>query len=587
MKSKGFFINSLKGIKIMFEANPAMFLLHIFFTTIHGASWALQVLFMQKFFDMAQNYAANKIDFGTIILYLIGMGLTYALCQLMNGVDNCHARILDINVGKRTNRLIHESIDRINVVEFEDTNRLDFINKAINGSRNMVWVCLTLLDLVFFYTIYFGFMGWYLFTLKPILGISIVIVFIPCVLSKLVHVMNFKKLEDSSAPIRREYENYERCMTDKEFFKETRLLGATDFFNRLYTSSLRKLNRLVFIAQLKKNLLNLILDIVTVIGYGIIIYMLFRFVMNQEISVGAFAAVLASIYRLYSFMSELVSERIGWASENVATVENFLDFISEKNNPEKLMSKPQNYDIKLNNVSFIYPMTDKNALDNISLTIHNGQTLAIVGENGSGKTTLCRLIMGLYEASEGEVTFGDIPVRYLSYDNTSAVFQKYGQYKMTVQENLSISQMDKPANEAMLMDICDKSGVLLKDESYKDGLNTMLGRDFDGIEISGGQWQRIAIARGLFRHSDLIILDEPTAAIDPLEETRLYNDFINICNDKTAILVTHRLGSAKIADRIIVLKDGQIVQDGNHRQLINTDGEYKSMYESQRKWYSE
>ncbi|WP_189029548.1 ATP-binding cassette domain-containing protein [Paenibacillus albidus] len=144
-----------------------------------------------------------------------------------------------------------------------------------------------------------------------------------------------------------------------------------------------------------------------------------------------------------------------------------------------------------------------------------------------------------------------------------------------IDDVVSISQMDKPANEAMLMDICDKSGVLLKDESYKDGLNTMLGRDFDGIEISGGQWQRIAIARGLFRHSDLIILDEPTAAIDPLEETRLYNDFINICNDKTAILVTHRLGSAKIADRIIVLKDGQIVQDGNHRQLINTDGEYK------------
>ncbi|MNC07272.1 putative multidrug resistance ABC transporter ATP-binding/permease protein YheI [compost metagenome] len=195
--------------------------------------------------------------------------------------------------------------------------------------------------------------------------------------------------------------------------------------------------------------------------------------------------------------------------------------------------------------------------------------------------------MGLYEASEGEVTFGDIPVKYLSYDNTSAVFQKYGQYKMTVQENLIISQMDKPANEAMLMDICDKSGVLLKGESYKDGLNTMLGRDFDGIEISGGQWQRIAIARGLFRHSDLIILDEPTAAIDPLEETRLYNDFINICNDKTAILVTHRLGSAKIADRIIVLKNGEIVQDGNHRQLINTDGEYKNMYESQRKWYSD
>lgn len=122
------------------------------------------------------------------------MGLSYALCQLMNGVDNCHALILKISVGKRTNRLIHQSIDRLNMVEFEDTHRLDFINKAITGSQNLVWVCLTLLDLVFFYTIYFGFMGWYLFTLKPILGLSIVIVFIPCVLSKFAQILSFKKI---------------------------------------------------------------------------------------------------------------------------------------------------------------------------------------------------------------------------------------------------------------------------------------------------------------------------------------------------------------------------------------------------------
>lgn len=104
--------------------------------------------------------------------------------------------------------------------------------------------------------------------------------------------------------------------------------------------------------------------------------------------------------------------------------------------------------------------------------------------------------------------------------------------------------------------------------------------------LSGGQWQRIAIARGLYRKSNLIILDEPTAAIDPLEETRLYNDFAEICRDKTAIIVTHRLASVKIVDRIIVLKDGRIIQDGNHNQLISVDGEYKKMYESQKKWYT-
>lgn len=123
--------------------------------------------------------------------------------------------------------------------------------------------------------------------------------------------------------------------------------------------------------------------------------------------------------------------------------------------------------------------------------------------------------------------------------------------------------------------------------SYKNGFDTMLGRDFGGTELSGGQWQRIAIARSLFRDSQLIVLDEPTAAIDPFEETRLYNNFINLCRDKTAILVTHRLGSAKIADRIIVMKDGKIIQDGTHDQLIQINGEYKTMYNAQSKWYTE
>lgn len=586
-KSGMFLTSSLKGIRVMFEANPAMFLLHVFFTAIHGLSWVLQVVSMQKFFDAAQRYVANEIDLFTTIIYLVSMGLAYALCQLMNGVDNCHARILNIHVGKRTNRLIHKRMGEIKAIELEDTNYLDFVNKAIKGSENVVWVCLTLLDLLFFYTIYFGFMSWYLFELEPILGVSILVVFIPCILSKLVQAIHFKKLEEQSAPVRRETEFYERCMTDKEYFKETRLLGASEFFKGLYTSSLMKLNRLVFKAQLKKNILNLILDAVTVIGYGIIIYMLFVFVMNGKISIGTFAAVLASIYRLYSFMNELISERIGWASENIGTVENFLDFIkrSEGEPFRQQGLRPPEFDIKLHNVSFNYPITDKKVLDNISLTIQHGETIAIVGENGSGKTTLCRLIMGLYEANEGEVTYGGIPVEHLRYDLTSAVFQRYCKYNMTLQENITISQMSKSIDDAMLLDICDKSGVILDGKDYQEGLYTMLGRDFDGQELSGGQWQRIAIARGLCRDNDLMILDEPTASIDPVEETRLYRDFAEICSDKTAIIVTHRLGSAKIADRIIVLKNGKIVQDGKHNQLVNRDGEYKRMYESQRKWY--
>lgn len=585
VKSNGFFINGSRCLQLIFKVHPKMSFIYIFVAFFQAISWVLQVLFMQWFFDAATNYSANNIEFSTILLSLVGIALVYVFYHVMDGLGNCYEEIFGLSIGKHLDKLIFKRVDALNTAEFEDTKRLEFINKAVNGSNKLIWVGATLLDIIFYYTTYFVFMGWYLFTLKPVLAVSIVIVFVPCVISQFVRMSNFKKLEEVSSPLRREFEYYERCLTDKEYLKETRLLGANAFFNDLYTSALKKLNHITFIAQLKKNLINLVINIFTVIGYGTIIYMLFISVMNKEISIGAFAAILASIGSLYRFMNKLISERLAWATENIGSIENFLDFIDEPVENNRNMPRPENFDIKLNGVSFKYPMTSKNAVDNIDLTIQSKQTLAIVGENGSGKTTLCRIIMGLFNPSEGKVFYGDVQADHLSYDNTSAIFQRYSHYKMNLKENLGISQMTKISDDKTFKHICEKSGIRLESEVYKEGLHTMLGRDFGGTDLSGGQWQRIAIARGLFRDSDLIILDEPTAAIDPLEETRLYNDFSKICDQKTAIIVTHRLGSVKLADRIIVLKEGKIVQDGKHDELIEADGEYKKMYESQKQWY--
>ncbi len=246
---------------------------------------------------------------------------------------------------------------------------------------------------------------------------------------------------------------------------------------------------------------------------------------------------------------------------------------------------PKEFDIRLKHIGFTYPMSKKEALSDISLTLYQGQTVAVVGENGSGKTTLCRVLMGLYQPDKGEIFYGDHLLSTLELMNISAVFQKYCRYKMTVSENIQLGEFWKKTDEKELKGICKDVGIHLEQEHFTNGIYTMLGREFDGIELSGGQWQRIAIARGLFKNSNMIILDEPTAAIDPLEETRLYQDFAKICKNKTAVIVTHRLASARIADRVIVMKEGKVIQDGSHEQLISVEGEYKKMYEEQKKWY--
>lgn len=347
----------------------------------------------------------------------------------------------------------------------------------------------------------------------------------------------------------------------------------------------KKLNKLTFRAQLKKSVITLLSDFLTVIGYGVILYMIFIFVLRQEITVGAFAAVLASIGRIFSFMSELISERVGWASENVAVLDNYLSFISENTDYTSKEIDCEQNDIILRDIEFTYPNVKKCALTNINLIIKKGQTVAIVGENGSGKSTLCRLLLGLYSSAKGHILIGNTFVKHISNENWSAIYQDYCRYKMTLKENIIISNRNRIFEDSEIKQICEKAGVILDDEKLSDGIETMLGRDFDGAELSGGQWQRVAIARGIYRFCDFIVLDEPTSAIDPLEEARLYKEFMKVCEDKTAVIVTHRLGSAKIADYIVVMKNGSIAECGTHKDLIERNGEYKRMYDLQRKWY--
>lgn len=355
--------------------------------------------------------------------------------------------------------------------------------------------------------------------------------------------------------------------------------------------ALKLLNKLSFRANVKTNLAELAMRLLTVAGYIGILYMLFDALMKGEITVGAFAAVFNSIGMLYGIMEEVICRHIGNIAQNLGTIQNYLNFLSLPEPEGTIAELPEACDISLKDVTFAYPKAEKNAINKLNLTIKNGETVAIVGENGSGKSTLIRLITGLYKPTEGEVFYGDVSSKELKLsalaENTSAVFQKFGHYQMTLSDNISISDSKREPAEAELDGVSSMAGLSKEDECFTDGYNTMLSREFDGVDISGGQWQRVAIARAYYRKHKLIIMDEPTAAIDPLEETRVYNRFAELAGDKTAIIVTHRLGSVKLADRIVVMKDGEIAEIGTHSELMENKGEYARMYTAQSKWYTE
>jgi ATP-binding cassette subfamily B protein len=237
---------------------------------------------------------------------------------------------------------------------------------------------------------------------------------------------------------------------------------------------------------------------------------------------------------------------------------------------------------------FRYPNTRTDTLYNITLNIYPGETITIIGKNGSGKSTLIKVILGIYEPIAGKVEIGGLDTKKADmnslFHNVSAVFQNYQRYKMILLENIDISD-NKLCNMDDIKLIINKVGLDIKSNIFPDGYKTMLSRDFDGVELSGGQWQRIAIARGLYRTHDFIVLDEPTAAIDPIEEANLYKKFTEISKDKTSIIITHRLGSAKIADKILVMENGELIEIGIHDELMKRKGHYYTMFCTQVKWY--
>ncbi|MCL2570767.1 MAG: ABC transporter ATP-binding protein/permease [Defluviitaleaceae bacterium] len=546
-----------------------------------------EVISQQLLFDAGAALYEGTVGLMTAFIALGVMAAVFITNKALTPISHYMSHFLINKMLGQEKSKIHKKISRLSPEVFEDTSSLDTINKAHEGCLNAGAMANMTIYMLTFHAAYFAMMSAYLFSLSPVLALSVIFIFIPMALGQVITAKIYIKQENAAAPIRREFDYYERCMTDREFFKETRILGGFSIFMDMFTNALKKMQKIQRISNRKDALVVTVTSLLTVIGYGGVLYLLLNAIIGGVIGIGAFAAVFASIFRIRDMMDGVINE-FRFVSRSMGSVGNYLDFLAL---PEvKTSGKAKEAgDIELKDLCFRYPNAEAEAIKDISLTVKKGTTIAVVGENGSGKSTLMRLIIGLYHASSGEVLHGgvniqDIPLSEL-YQRSTAVFQKYQRYQMLLSENISISDISTKANEEILDRVCEEAGVEPESNTFPDGYSTMLSREFDGVDLSGGQWQRISIARGLFRAHDMIVLDEPTAAIDPVEETRIYNRFAEIAKDKTAFIVTHRLGSVRLVDRILVLKNGRLVEDGNHDRLLAADGEYARLYKSQEQWY--
>ena len=637
-KQYGLFAMSWHMIVIGAKRRPLLGIILPFLYICVGLSYTIYTVVKQVFFDSVEGLVSGSEQIRMVLI----LGAVTSLCpvffsmlgQLASVVLQSFFKTAEGYMGKELN----EKAARIDPLVYEDNRFLDQINKAYAGLQAVGNVVVNMLMIVLSQGVYLVSMAVYMFHVMPALLIMFCVSFIPNMIGTAIRKRMYANMEHKAAPYRRRYEYFEKCICSREYVKETRLWRSESFFKKMYRTNLRECTRLNWETSKRVLLIELGLRSLVLTGYVGTIIMLFYYLSRGDIGVGAFAAVFTSLDTLFARMNDLFDGQIGMIGRSFGPAQNFFAFL---NLPERqgLYEGPVKRQVmELKDVSFTYPGSDRPALEDINLTVRKGETIAIVGVNGSGKSTLTRLLTGLYLPTSGSLQIdgrdiGEIAPKVL-YQNVSAVFQKYQSYKMTVAENVRISDMDKgmpdadagspdkagttadsrkkttavktgtgakdlpkaAADQAEIV-VKDKTNIAVRDamekadfpvdsEKLTEGLQTMLGKDFGVIDLSGGQWQRLAIARGLYRDHDMIILDEPTAAIDPLEEADIYRKFAEISADKTAFIVTHRLGSAQIADRIIVMDAGHIVDMGTHEELIQREGKYREMYHAQAKWYA-
>lgn len=318
-------------------------------------------------------------------------------------------------------------------------------------------------------------------------------------------------------------------------------------------------------------------DFVTYLYLGIL-------VITGKITIGTFSQMLSAGSTLHDSMQGMIwnmqeiVKRTGYAYEYVKFM-NYPPAIEKGEHP--VADRP--HTIEFRNVSFTYPNTDVKVLDNVNITLHPGEHLSVVGLNGAGKTTFIKLLCRLYDTTGGEILLDGVNIREYDYNEYMAlfspVFQDFKLFAFSMRENIIL---DNDCEEEALLSLTSQIGLNIKTD-------TILFKAFDenGVEPSGGEQQKIAIARALFKKAPVVILDEPTAALDPVAEYDIYRQFDTLVGQKTAIYISHRLSSCRFCDRIAVFSEGRIMEYGTHEELVRKDGGiYAEMFAAQAEYYN-
>lgn len=583
--------NIIRIYKDLFKIDKLVVFIIVIQSILYAVSPFIMVLLPKYLLD---ELSLENVRVYLVVLLVVGSAV-------LNLITNGIANYLDLESFPRIERYINRKriqtrrkICSLDQEDLENPTILDMhskANQAINnyGIMNLIYNSINqftnLITLLGCISI--------IFTLNPLVVIALIIPILLGFFNEYIWSKNHKKQQDKLHPIWRRLLYLTDVIIRFQFGKDIRLFGMRKWLIKKYDDSsmeeyrnLKGLWRNNLRNQLGANLAQLITSIIV---YG---YLTFS-VINKGISIGDYLMYTSAIFTFVD-RSTWFLEAFNYMLNNNRYVDDFFKFMEFSKESKQVeyndINEIKTFNIEFKNVSFKYPNQENFALENVNLKIKNNEKLAIVGFNGAGKSTFIKLLTRLYEPTSGEILINNVNIKNYSkeeyYKLYSVVFQDINLYAFSIKENVAMESIDN-IDEKKVYDCLVKAGLKDKIDSLEKGINTSLLKNLDeqGIDLSGGEAQKLIFARAIYKDAPFAIFDEPTSALDALAEYNLYNQFNNILKDKTAIYISHRLSSTRFCDKIVMFKDGHVVEEGTHDELILNKKEYFNMFSLQANYY--
>jgi ATP-binding cassette, subfamily B, bacterial len=586
----------LRGLALVWESAPGWTAVQLGLIAVQGAV-PLAALYLTKLIVEAVTDAigtAGLAAFGHVSMLVLAAGGVAVAGVGLRTLGTLVGEIQSLRLGDRVHDVLHAKSIEVDLQFYESAEYHDTLHRAQEEApyrparivNSVAQVLQNGLSMVAVAGLLLSF-HWVLAVV--LLGAAVPGAFVKARYSRRLYAWTLRQ-----TPAVRKSRYFNSLLTGLATAKEVRLFGLGGVLMERF----RELRTLVRIEKLRlvtrRSLAELATQVIAVTAVFIAFALIARGALAGTITIGAMVMYFGAFQRGQDFFRDALAGLASLYEDNLflTDLQTFLELKPEVADPvvPKAFPKPIRQGITLENVSFGYPGGSRQVLENITMAIRPGEHIALVGENGSGKTTLVKLICRLYDPTGGAIRIDGIDLRDFATrelrHEIGIIFQDYARYHLAVRDNVWFGNVDLPRDSERIIEAATRTGADEVVRRLTGGYETILGREFDnGAELSIGEWQKVAIARAFLRDTQIIVLDEPTASLDARAEAEVFARFHELARDRTAILISHRLSTVKMADRIFVLDRGRIVETGDHTELVEQGGTYARLFEMQARHY--